>query len=763
MQKFGKGQSIHRVEDLRFLTGGGRYIDDIVPEGALYAHFLRSNIAHAEITRLDLTEARQAEGVLAVLALDDLIEAGMVETDIEATVIDNRDGSKAAAPARHVLAKDRVRFVGEAIAVIIAETPEAARDAAELIELDLEDLPAKTDLAPGGALIHPEAPDNIAFDWGTGDAEAVEAAIAEAAHVVTVPVEDQRIIVASMEPRGCFAEPMEGGRWHVCVTGQGVWDLKDCLGRAFGVSPETFRITNPDIGGGFGLKGFSFPEYYCVAAAARLLGRPVRWMSDRSEAMLTDHGGRAVNATCTLAFDKDYKITAYKVDSLSDLGAYNSEDGQIIQTQLWAKVLMGTYAVQKASMRVQGIYTNTVQTDAYRGAGRPEAIYALERMMDYAARELGLDGWDLRRRNFITKEQMPYVSATGEKYDVGDFVGLLDAVAQQCDRDGFAARKAASAEKGLLRGQGLCFYIESILGSPVEHATVEFLDDGTVNLYVGTQSNGQGHETVFAKFLSDMTGIPFEAIRVVQGDSDRIAQGGGTGGSRSVTVQNNATLVAVETLVSGFGRFLAELEGADPEGVSFDDERFRIPGSNFAPTMSEAAELARAKGREDLLKVTGRGKLPGRSYPNGAHVCEVEIDPATGFTHVDRYTVLDDFGNLINPMLATGQVQGGVAQGLGQALVEQAIYDEDGQLLSASFMDYAMPRALTMPFIEVAYRPVPSTANPLGMKGCGEAGTVGSMAAVSNACLDALWDKGVRRADMPFTPHRVWQMLQEAG
>ena len=761
MEKFGKGQAIQRVEDLRLLTGTGRYIDDIAPKDALYAYFLRSPVARGDIASVDVSAALEAPGVAAVMTVADLEAMGM-EIGMAAAVQKNRDGSRGAAPLRPVLAKGRVNYVGEAVAVVVAETLAQARDAAEMIELDIDESEPHVTPLPGGPVVHAEAPDNVAYDWSDGDEASVEAAIASAARVVTVPVEDSRIIVASMEPRGAYAEPIEGGRLHVCVTGQGVWGMKTNLGRAFKEDEGNFRVTNPDIGGGFGMKGFTYPEYYVVAAACRKLGRAVRWMSDRSEAMLTDNGGRAVNATCTLAFDAANRITAYKVEGISDLGAYNSEFGQMIQSFLWARVLMGTYDVQTAFLHIKGVYTHTTPVDAYRGAGRPEAIYALERMMDYAARELGVDPWELRRINFIPKGSFPYTSVTGETYDVGDFTRLLDRAEVEADRKGFAARKAASEARGKLRGMGLCYYIESILGSPEEDAEVEFCEDGTVNLFVGTQSNGQGHETVFAKFLSDQTGIPFELIRVVQGDSDRIAKGGGTGGSRSVTVQNNATLKAVATMISGFSAMLAEDEGVEADRVSFDDERFRIPGSNLAPTMMEAAAMARAKGRSDLLDIKETAKLPGRSYPNGAHVAEVEIDPETGATRVERYTVIDDFGNLINPMLAMGQVHGGIAQGLGQVLMEQAVYDETGQLLSASFMDYAMPRADAMPPISVSFEPVPSTHNVLGMKGCGEAGTVGSMAAVANACMDALWTRGVRRADMPFSPHRVWSLLNDA-
>jgi carbon-monoxide dehydrogenase large subunit len=506
-----------------------------------------------------------------------------------------------------------------------------------------------------------------------------------------------------------------------------------------------------------------YPEPFSVAQASRMLGRPVRWMSERTEAMLSDNGGRDLTSLGELAFDKDHKITAYRVHSDINLGAYNSQFGQPIQTTLFSRVLMGVYDVQTTYLHVNGYFTNTTQVDAYRGAGRPEAIYVLERVMDRAARELGVDPWELRRHNFIKPDQFPYAAATGETYDVGNFDLLLTRAAEVADANGFAERRAQDEAKGLLRGQGLCYYIESILGAPDETAKVVFNDDGTVHILVGTQSGGQGHETVYAQFLSDQTGIPADLIYVIQGDSDLIKTGGGTGGSRSVTVQNNATLATVATMTEKFSAFLSEEMGVDAGAIVFDDEQFRADGSNLTPTMLEVAEMARAAGRNDLLVHEERAKLDARSFPNGAHICEVVIDPETGVVTADRYYVVDDFGNLINPVLAEGQVHGGVAQGLGQALTERVVYDEDGQLLTATFMDYAMPRADDVPDISFTSVPVPSTANIMGMKGCGEAGTVGSMAAVANAVQDALWDHGVRQADMPFTPHRVWELLKDVA
>jgi aerobic carbon-monoxide dehydrogenase large subunit len=758
MDKFGKSQPVKRVEDLRFLTGEGRYVDDIAPENSLHAYFYRSPVGHGVIASLDVSDAREADGVHAVLTIEDLEASGM-DISMDGAILKNRDGTDGAKPLRPMLAKGRVRFVGEPVAVVIADTLDHARDAAELILLDVDDLPTHMTLERGGEALHEEAPDNLAFDWGLGDEDATQKAFDAAAKTVSLDVGDNRIIVNSLEPRGCYAE-WEDGKLHVSNNGQGVWVHKGNLKRVFALEDEQVRVTNPDTGGGFGMKAMAYPEYFSVAQAARVVGRPVRWMSDRTEAMLSDNGGRDLTSLAEFAFDENNKITAYRVSTKCNLGAYNSQFGQPIQATLFSRVLMGVYDVQTTWLQVEGYYTNTVQVDAYRGAGRPEAIYVLERLMDRAARELGVDPWELRRINFIKPDQFPYTSATGETYDVGEFDRLLTRAAVEADRDGFEARKAADAAKGLLRGQGLCYYIESILGDPSEGAKVEFNEDGTVFIYVGTQSNGQGHETVYAQFLSDQTGIPAELIHVIQGDSDLIKQGGGTGGSRSVTTQNTATLATVAKMTEVFTAFLADEMGVPASEISFDDERFRAEGSNMTPTMLEVADLAREKGRADLLVHHERATLPGRSYPNGAHVSEVVIDPETGVVTVDSYTVVDDFGNLINPMLAAGQVHGGVVQGIGQAIQEHVVYDEDGQLLTASFMDYAMPRAVDVPFITFNSEPVPSTANLMGMKGCGEAGTVGALAAVANAVQDALWDRGVRQADMPFTPHKVWALLK---
>ncbi len=759
MDAFGKSQPVTRREDLRLLTGAGRYTDDTAPEGALYGYFLRSPVAHGRLTGIDLDEAREAPGVRLILTAKDLAEAGITE-GLFTVMVKNHDGSPGIAPRRPILAEDKVRFVGEPIALIVAETLEQAKDAAELIMPDIEDLPVHLDLAPGGEAIHEDAPDNQSFDFAIGDEAATEAAFEDAAHVVTLEVPDHKIIANSLEGRAFIAE-WRDDRLRVSMSSQGVWTHKTQLAKVLGLPEDAVHVVTEDVGGGFGMKTMVYPEYFAIAQAARSLGCAVRWAAERGEGMLSDNMGRDLVSTAKMAFDADLKITGYRVDTRFNLGAYASQFGPLMQTQLFSRVLTGVYDIQAAYLRSKAYFTNTCQIDAYRGAGRPEAIYVLERVMDRAARELGVAPDDLRRRNFIAPDAFPYTTVGGEVYDVGDFARVLAHGETAADWAGFEARRQASEAAGRLRGRGLCYYIEAILGAPDEGIRVEFEEDGAV-IYVGTQSNGQGHETVFAQFLSDQSGIPADKIRVVQGDSDLIAAGGGTGGSRSVTVQTNVTLKAVGDIVTAFTAYLSDKLGVAAEDIAFDDTHFRAQGSNEVLSMLDVAQMARADGRTELLSFSANAKLPARSFPNGCHLVEVEVDPDTGTVDLDRYTVVDDFGNLINPLLVEGQVHGGIAQGVGQVLMERVVYDETGQLLTASFMDYAMPRAKDLPFFHFETEPVPSTSNPMGMKGCGEAGTVGAMAAVANAVQDALWAEGVRQADMPFTPHRVWEMLAEA-
>ncbi len=761
MEKFGKSQSVLRTEDNRFLTGKGRYIDDATPAGSFFAYFLRAQVAHAEIKSLCIDDAKKAAGVRAIFTAEDL-KNNNVKNDLVGVTVKNRDGTDGACPKRPLLATDRVRFVGEPILLIIADSTENAKDAAELVDIDYNDLPVSIDLAIGKNTIHPEAPGNVAFEWELGDKLKTDAVFKNADKVVSMEVANNRIIANSMEPRGCYAQ-WENNKLHLSVSGQGVWTHKRFLSEILGLKGDQIRVTNPDVGGGFGMKAMGYPEEFLVSFASIQLEKPIRWMSERTEAMLSDNAGRDLKHFAELAFDKANKILAYRVNTFCNLGAYNSRFGQNIQTALFSKVLMGVYDVQTTYLNVVGIYTNTTQVDAYRGAGRPEAIYLLERMMDRAARELKIDPLELRRQNFIKKGCFPYRSSTGEIIDVGDFDRVLSAAEISADIKGFKRRKKETEATGKLRGLGLCYYIESILGDPSEEAKVVFQEDGEVKIFVGTQSNGQGHETVFAQFLSDQTGIPTEKITVIQGDSDLIPNGGGTGGSRSVTVQNNATLATVDKVIQSFSQYLAEKLGFDVKNIEFDDISFRINGSNYSPNMLEVAKMAYEDERLDLVTHSARATLEARSFPNGAHFAEIEVDPETGFVQVVRYSVVDDFGNLINPMLAEGQVHGGVAQGIGQALYEHVVFDQEGQLLTASFMDYGMPRAQDLPYYKFETECVPSTANIMGMKGCGEAGTVGALAAVANAVQDALWEIGIQQVDMPFTSEKIWSMINSGN
>ncbi len=761
MQKFGVRNPWSRREDVRLLCGEGTFVDNIAPKNALYAHFFRSPVAHAKITKLSVFDARKMEGVHLVLGADDLHAAGIAE-GLPFEVVECSDGSIGASPRRPLLAEEKVRFVGEPIAMVVAATPQLALDACELIEFDYEELPSHMRVSAGGEPLHSEAPNNCAFDWSTGDESDCQSAFKKAAHIVSRTIHNNRVIVNSIEARGCFAEPVVG-RTHLALNSQGVQSTKDEIVRILGVAPKNIKVTTPDVGGGFGMKAMSYPEPILVTHAARVLNQPVRWMSDRTEAMLTDAAARDLDHDAEMAFDGDYRLIGYRVETRCNLGAYNSDLGQLIQTDYFAMVLSGAYQVQNCYLNVKGIFTNTAQTDAYRGAGRAEASYVLERMMDYAARELGVDPWELRRCNFIQPEQFPFINATDEQYDPANYDRVLDRAEHVADRSGFAERRARSEARGRLRGIGLSYYVMNAIGNSKVSARLEFPGDGAAILTVPSQSSGQGHESVFAAFLSEQTGIPEEKIAVVQGDSDKTGIGVGTGGSSSLTTTGNATLATVAKTVEVFRPFVAETMQVDPDLVEFDGETFRAPGSNLSPSMLHAADMVRVAGRADLLDIEGVGKIDTWAFPNGAHVAEVELDPETGVVTLEKYTVVSDFGNLINPMLVEGQVHGGCAQGIGQALLERTVYDDNGQLLSASFMDYVLPRASDFPHFGYFNEPVPSTANAMGVKGCGEAGTVGSISAVANAVADALCTLGVANLDIPITPERIWRLVQQAS
>ena len=760
MLKFGVSQPVKRVEDARFLRGTGSYVEDVVWPGEARAVFVRAAVAHADFT-LEAESARTAPGVLGVFTGADLDAA--IDNSLDAVPLPNRDGTMCARPRRPALASGRVRFVGEPVAIVVADTLAAARDAAELVEVDYEEREPITDtagaLAPSAPQLHESAPGNLCYDWAMGDEGATDAAFAAAAHTVSLDLVNNRVVANPMETRGVIAR-FEDGRLHIAANGQGPWGLKDEAAKKLGLKPDQVHVSTPDVGGGFGMKAVDYPEQIAVAYAAMTLGRPVKWIGERSEGIASDTMGRDHVTCMEAAFDADHKLTAIRVNCVAAMGAYLSQLGTLIPSVLVSKVLTGVYDVQTYFFGVKGVFTNTTPTDAYRGAGRPEAIYAIERLMDYAARSMGVDPVELRRKNFI--REFPYVSATGETYDVGDFDRVMDAALEKADVAGFPARKADAAGRGKLLGLGVCYYIESILGDQNETTKFEFAEDGGIDLYVGTQSNGQGHETVFAQFLNDRLGVPFEKVRLIQGDSDLVAQGGGTGGSRSVTMQGSSIWGAADEWIDRAKPFAGEELEVAAADVVFEDGAFSVAGTDKRLDVMELTARARAKGRTELLAEEKETVVPGRSFPNGCHICEVEVDPDTGKTEVVRYSVVDDFGVLMNPMLAEGQVHGGVVQGIGQAITEHVVYDEDGQLVSASFMDYAMPRAEDCPAIPFHHEGTPSTANVIGMKGCGEAGTVAACAAVVNGALDAVWERGVRHVDMPLTPLRMWGWLHGA-
>ncbi|WP_340109350.1 xanthine dehydrogenase family protein molybdopterin-binding subunit [Pikeienuella sp. HZG-20] len=761
MSKFGVSQPVRRKEDQRFLTGAGRYLDDIKAKDAAHGVFLRSPVAHARIVSVDLEAARAAPGVVGAWSGADL-DAKM-KNQLNFAAVQNRDGSNGVSGRRPCIASDRVRYVGEAVALIVAETAAAARDAAELVEIDYDELPVVADtdraLLDGAETIHPEAPGNIAFDWAKGDEAATAAAFESAAHTVSIDIVDNKVISHSLETRSCMAS-WDGTDLRIKYGGQGPWAVQNEVAGILGLDKAHVHVSHPDIGGGFGTKSFIHPEYPAIAFAAKETGRTVIWIAERSEGALSDVMGRDHYTTCQAAFDADLKLTALRFDCVAGMGAYCSTFAQHIPSELALKVLTGAYDVQTVFFSCKGVFSNTTPIDAYRGAGRPEQIYALERLMDHAAREIGVDPIELRRKNFITT--FPYTTASGELYDVGDFNRVLTRALKDADHAGFPARRAAARAEGKARGLGVCYYVESILGDQNESAHIEFAEDGGVNLYVGTQSTGQGHETVFAQFLHTRAGIPYDRIRMIQGDTDLVPKGGGTGGSRSVTMQGSAINAIADKMIEAF-RPLAEdeLEAAAAD-IVFEDGVFRVSGTDKTVDVMTLAARARREGQVELLNHRGLNTVPGRSFPNGCHIAEVEVDPDTGVMKVVRYTVTDDFGILMNPMLAEGQVHGGVVQGIGQAVTERVAYDDDGQPLMTSWMDYAMPRADDAPMISFSHEGTPSTANPIGMKGCGEAGTVGALAAVANAGLDALAQLGVDHVDMPMTPVRVWEWIQAA-
>jgi carbon-monoxide dehydrogenase large subunit len=747
--KFGAGQSVKRVEDVRLLTGEGRYTDDLQRPGMLYGVTLRSPHAHAEIRKIDTTAALALPGVVAVYTHKDIADYGPIPCLVPF--------SAPLETPRALLAKDRVRFVGDSVAFVVAESREAARAGAEAVDVDYRELPVvasmEAALADGAPKVWDEAKSNSIFDWAVGDADKTSAALNFSAHVTELRIVQNRVAPTSMEVRAALGEYDAATGIYTLSTGsQGVAGMRGMLaGPILKTEPDKVRIVTGDVGGGFGMKTFIYNEYPLVLHAAKALGRSVKWTGDRSDAFQTDTHGRAMVSNARLGFDKDGLITGLAVETWSDLGAYQAQYGPAIQTVAGGRIMGGVYRIPHIHNLVHGVLTHTAPVDAYRGAGRPESAYIMERLIEQAARELGLTVDEIRRRNLLTPAELPHDNGIGLTFDIGNFPAVLDKAMAQADWAGFAARKAEAARRGKRYGRGMAYYVEIAGGGGTdEYADVRVAADGMVEMAVGTQSNGQGHETAYAQVLSEKLGIDMEQIRIVQGDTERLDHGHGTGGSRSMAFGGGAVLASADALIErGIELAKADLNAAD---IDYADGVFRARGTNSTRSLAELA-AAHPGGLDGRSKYTTGGPAP--TFPNGCHIAEIELDPDTGKVSITRYSLVDDFGKLVNPMLVEGQIHGGVAQGLGQVLLEDVVYDEQGQLITGSFMDYGVPRADDMPpAIGFSTLGTPSPTNPLGVKGCGEAGTIGAMPSVMNAIIDAL--DGIQ-IEMPATPEKLWR------
>lgn len=752
-----------RREDLRLLTGRGHYAADFRVEGELHAYFLRSDRAHAHVVSIDAGTARREPGVFAVYTGADMAELCWPPTYAR---FPGRGGKHVMQPERAVIATDRVRFVGELLAMIVAESHAIAQDAAELIAVEYEDLPvvveASAALAAGSPLLHDSIPANTCFEYEFGD-EAKAADIIAAAPLVTrLAVRSQRLVSNPMEPRSCIGQFSEANGYTLRVPTQGVSMMRAGVSTMMGVPASRLHVLAEDVGGGFGTRSNAEPEYGAVLLAARLLARPVRWDGTRSEGFLSDSQGRANDFDGELALDRSGRFLSLRFRVLSNLGAYLTQTGALVHSTMPAFCSNGVYDIRSVYGLCTQVLTNTAPVGAYRGAGRPDIVYFIERMVDRAAADHGFDRVELRRRNLIAREAFPYLNATGHTYDSGDFAGVLEQGLALSDWKGFAARAATAATRGRLRGIGLAMAIEPSGGGQTrtEEASIRFNPDRTVAIYTLTQSNGQGHETTFPLLVGELLGIPPEVIRLHASEADSPLAGGGSVGSRSLMLAGSALKLAAQQVIERGRAFAAHKLGVPVGALEFRNGAFIEPGragGKALPLLDLGAE--RAADGSGVLDVTGSVPV-SRAFPNGCHVAEVDIDPETGEVVIDTYTAVDDFGNVINHVVVEGQVHGGVMQGVGQVMGEHCVYDQDsGQLLTGSFMDYCMPRADGMPEFRLAERPVPCTTNPLGAKGAGEAGTTGALAAIMNAVIDALRGKGISEIDMPVTPARVWGAL----
>ena len=773
MKQFGIGQPVRRVEDRRFITGHGSYVDDISRPRQAHAVMLRSPHAHARMTAIDTAAALAAPGVIVVFTGEDLARDGIGGVPC-VSAVSNRDGTQSVLPPHPAIPRDRVRHVGDTVAMVVAETAAAARDAADLIAVEYEPLPAVVDTAhaldPGQPQVWDEAPGNLCFDWETGDGPAVERAMTAACHRISLDLVNNRVVVNSMEPRGAVGEYDPGDETYTLWSStQGSHFIRNLLaGQVFKIPENRIRVVTRDVGGGFGMKLFLYPEHVLVLWAAERVGRPVKWIPDRSDAFMTDTQGRDNVTRLELALDEDFRFLGLDVTLIANMGAYLSNFAPEIPTASGAVMHSGVYAIPAIHVGVKGVFTNTVPVDAYRGAGRPEAAYAIERLVDYAARQLGMPPEELRRRNLIKPEAMPYQTALGLNYDSGEFARNQDQALATADLAGFPARRAASRARGRYRGLGHAVYIEQSGFPPDEFAELRFDQSGTLTILMGTQSSGQGHQTAYTQLAAERLGIGPDKVRVLQGDTAAISFGRGTGGSRSIPVGGASLVQAADKLIAKGRRIAAHLFEAAEADVEFADGVFAVSGTDRRLGIEEVARAAfdptrQAPGVEPGFDESGHFTPPQPTFPNGCHVCEVEIEPETGHIDILRYLVVDDFGTVINPLLLAGQVQGGVAQGVGQAMLERTIFDpETGQLLTGSLTDYCIARAEDLPAIEFAYNIVPCRTNPLGVKGAGEAGAIGAPPALVNAVVDALAELGITHLDMPLTPERVWQAIHSA-
>jgi aerobic carbon-monoxide dehydrogenase large subunit len=769
-EKFAVGQPVSRKEDPVLLRGEGRYTDDLNCCGQLYGVMVRSRMAHGELRSIDADGAREMPGVHMVITAADLDAAGI--KNMPAAAGKHRDGTPTPRPPQRPLATDRVRYVGEPIAMVVAETVKLAKDAAESIFVDIDPLPAVTTAsaaaAPDAPQLHADAPGNVCLDFHYGDSEQVAAAFAGAAHVTKLSLRNNRIVVCPMEPRSAISEyDPEADRLVLRLGCQGVFGQRNLLSNILGVPVEKLRVLTGNVGGSFGMKSSAYPEYICLLYAARALGRPVKWTDERSESFLSDSHGRDHEMTAELALDADGKFLALRVTGFGNLGAWLSNATTIPPTMNMVKNIIGVYATPLIEIATKCLFTNTTPVGAYRGAGRPEGNYYMERLVETAAREMGIDRIELRRRNHIQPEQMPYRAPSGMLYDSGEFPTVMEKALIAADWDGYAARQAESRTRGKVRGRGIGHYLEVTAGDGQEMGGIRFETDGSVTIITGTLDYGQGHASPFAQVLAERLGIPFERIKLLQGDSDELIGGGGTGGSRSMMQSGGAIIAASDIVIEQGKQAAAHFLEADAADVEFVRGRFNIAGTDLGIHIMDVAERLRLGGELPdgmplTLNVSQVFKGVPSAFPNGCHIAEVEVDPDTGTVEIVSYTTVNDFGVLVNPMLVAGQAHGGIAQGVGQALMESVVYDADGQMLTGSYMDYGLPRASDLPGLGFESHPVPARTNPLGAKGCGEAGCAGSLPAVMNALVDALSEFGIGHIDMPATPLRIWQAIQEA-